>query len=214
MGNVCSISSVSVEVAELLDRTRPVALAGCRALSVAAGLETLLPGGLRRGGTVALAEGPGRTSLLLALLSGPSAEGSWCAVVGMPGLGAEAAAAAGVDLGRLALVPDPGDRWPTVVSSLLDGVDLVVLDVAALRPRLRAADARRLAARARHHSSVLVALGGWPEAPDLSLRVAGVHWEGLGGGHGHLRRGAMDVEVTGRRQAGRPRRASLWPVAG
>ena len=179
---------------------------------MAPALAPLLPGGLTRGGTVALPGGPGCTSLLLALLSEASASGSWCAVVGMPGLGTEAAAAAGVDLARLALVPDPGARWPTVVSALLDGVDLVVVGVAAVGPpRPRAADARRLSARARHHSSVLVAAGGaWPEAADLSLTVTASSWEGLGQGHGHLRRRRVEVEATGRRGAGRPRRASLW----
>ena len=201
-----------MEVAELLERARPLALAGSRALPVAAAFAPLLPGGLTRGGTVALPGGPGCTSLLLALLSEASASGSWCAVVGMPGLGAEAAAAAGVDLGRLALVPEPGDRWPTVVSALLDGVDLVVIGLVALGPpRPRPADARRLSTRARHHSSVLVPVGGgWPEAPDLSLTVTAASWEGLGRGHGHLRRRRVEVEATGRRGAGRPRRASLW----
>ena len=197
-----------MEVAELLERTRPLALAGTRALPVAPGLAPLLPAGLRRGSTVALGAVPGRTSLLLALLAGASGAGSWCAVVGMPRLGAEAAAAAGVDLGRLALVPDPGDRWATVVSALLDGVDLVAVGLE--RPP-RAADARRLSARARHNSAVLVVVGGaWPEAPDLSLRVVRASWEGLGRGYGHLRRRRLEVEVTGRRGEGRPRRAALW----
>lgn len=175
-------------------------------MPVAPALEPLLPGGLRRGATFALPGGPGRTSLLLGLLAEASAAGSWCATVGIPGLGAEAAGAAGVDLGRLALVPDPGDSWATVVSALLDGIDLVAVN----RPRPRPADARRLSARARHRSGVLLALGAdWPGA-DLVLRVTAVSWEGLGRGHGHLRRRRMEVEITGRRGADRPRRTSLW----
>lgn len=206
MGNVCSVSSRLVEVAELLERARPLAPAGSRALPVAPALAPLLPGGLRRGATVALPAGTGSTSLLLAVLAGASGAGSWCAVVGMPALGGEAAATAGVDLGRLALVPAPGDRWPTVVSALLDGIDLVAVH----HPRPRYADARLLSSRARHHSAVLLAVGAdWPGA-DLSLRVTAVAWEGLGQGHGHLRRRRVEVEVAGRRAAGRPRRGSLW----
>ena len=206
MGNVCSITSRLVEVAELLERARPLALAGSRALPVVPALAPLLPEGLRRGSTLALPRGPGHTSLLLALLAGASGSGVWCAVVGMPSLGAEAAAAAGIDLGRLALVPDPGDRWAPVVSALLDGIDVVAVGLRRPRP----ADARRLSARARHQGAVLVGVGSaWPEV-DMALRVAGVEWEGLGQGHGHLRRRRLDVEATGRRGADRPRRASLW----
>ncbi len=59
-----------------------------------------------------------------------------------------------MELSRFAVVRDvPGDRWATVVAALLDGVSLVVADV----PRgLRAGDARRLVARARERSTVLV----------------------------------------------------------
>src|SRR3954449_9124091 len=65
-----------------------------RVLPVLPELGGLLPShGLRRGSTVAVtsgraAPGSGGTSLLLALLSAASRSGSWCAVVGMPALGA------------------------------------------------------------------------------------------------------------------------------
>ena len=42
----------------------------------------------------------GATSILLALLAGASAAGSWCAVVGMPSLGLVAAAELGIALDR------------------------------------------------------------------------------------------------------------------
>ncbi|HET6810948.1 MAG TPA: hypothetical protein VFH50_08070 [Acidimicrobiales bacterium] len=175
-------------------------------MPVVPALAPLLPQGLQRGSTLALPGGAGRTSLLLALLAGASGSGAWCAVVGMPALGAEAAAAAGIDLGRLALVPDPGERWPTVVAALLDGIDVVAVGIRRPRP----ADARRLSARARHQGAVLLGVGSaWPES-DVALRVAGAEWEGLGRGHGHLRRRRLDVEATGRRGADRPRRTSLW----
>ena len=77
--------------------------------------------GLRRGSTVAVSTGPsvwpaGGSSLVLALLAEASRAGSWCAVVGLPTFGAVAAAEAGIALDRLALVPNPGPEWPTVVA--------------------------------------------------------------------------------------------------
>ncbi|HUZ42762.1 MAG TPA: hypothetical protein VMU63_00025 [Acidimicrobiales bacterium] len=203
-----------MEVAELLERARPVALAAQRALPVTPALTFLLPGGLRRGSTVAIGagagSGPGATSLLLALLAGASAEGSWAALVGMPEVGPEAAGSMGVDLGRLALVPDPGEQWPAVVSALLDGIDLVAVRLGG-RLRPRPVDARRLAARARHQSSVLMVTGApWPEGCDLSLDVVAGKWEGLGAGYGSLARRRVEVAVSGRRAASRGRRAVLW----
>ncbi|HET7488555.1 MAG TPA: hypothetical protein VFJ85_11545 [Acidimicrobiales bacterium] len=186
-----------------------MSLAGGRVLPVLPALAGLFPGeGLRRGSTVAVA---GATSLVLALLAGPSAAGSWCAVVGLPTLGPAAAADVGVDLGRLALVPAPGGEWAAVAAALLDGLDVVVV-----RPpgRVRAADARRLAARARERGAVLVPLGPWDGA-DLHLSVARSTWHGLAEGSGHLTSRLLEVVAEGRGAAARPRRARLWlPGAG
>ncbi|HUZ44011.1 MAG TPA: hypothetical protein VMU63_06365 [Acidimicrobiales bacterium] len=203
-----------MEVAELLERARPVALAAQRALPVTPALTSLLPGGLRRGSTVAIGTGAGTgagaTSLLLALLAGASAEGSWVALVGMPEVGPEAAASMGIDLGRLALVPDPGEQWPAVVSALLDGIELVAVRLGG-RLRPRPVEARRLAARARHQSSVLITTGTpWPEGCDLSLDVVAGEWDGLGAGYGSLTRRRVEVAVGGRRAASRRRQAALW----
>src|SRR5204863_1388353 len=98
----------------------------------------------------------GATTLLLALLAVASQAGSWCAVVGVPTLGAAAAAEVGVALDRLALVPYPGPDWATVVAALLDGVDVVV---AATPGPVAAVVTGRLSARARHRGSVLVPYG-------------------------------------------------------
>jgi hypothetical protein len=69
------------------------------------------PGGLRRGATVAVTGG---ASLLLALLAGAMSTGGWVGVVGLPSLGAVAAAEHRVPLQRLALAPHPGPDWPAV----------------------------------------------------------------------------------------------------
>jgi hypothetical protein len=203
-------------LAAAADLARPTALARERVLPVAEPLLPLVPGGLVRGTSVQVAgrgEGVGSTSLALALLAGPSADGSWAAAVGVPTLGLAAAAGFGVDLGRLVLVaPPPAREWGTVVATLLDAFDVVVARP-PLDGRVGPGDARRLAARARERGSVLVRLAGeqrWPEAADLSLAVTATTWEGLGQGHGHLRARRALVEASGRRGHDRPRRTELW----
>jgi NADPH:quinone reductase-like Zn-dependent oxidoreductase len=184
---------------ELADPT--VASGVDRLLPVAPELRTLLPtGGLRRGSTVAVTAGT--SSLVLALLAGASASGAWSAVVGMPGLGAVAAAQAGVALERLALIPYPGPEWAAVVAVLLDGVDLVVAaPPAPVATRL----AGRLAARARQRGSVLVAYGGPWEGADLTLTAERGVWEGLSAGRGRLRHRELTIIARGRGAASRQR---------
>lgn len=190
---------------ELADRHRPVAMAGERTLPVIDALRPLLPGGgLRRGATVGVT---GSTAVLLALLAGPSAAGSWCAAVCMPWLGAAAAAELGVALERLALIPHAGREWAATVAALLDGFDVVAASVPL---NLHQGDARRLAARARERGAVLVAVGeGWP-ALDVRVRAGPSRWVGLGHGHGHLESRFVPVAVEGRGAAARPRHGRLW----
>ena len=182
-----------------------------RVLPVLPELGGLLPGrGLRRGSTVAVvagrSTGGGSTSLLLALLSAASRSGSWCAVVGVPALGALAAAESGIVLDRLALVPDPGPEWPTVVAALIDGVDVVVT---AVPGPVSASVTSRLVARARQRGSVLVPYGRWDGA-DVTLQVMHGMWEGLGAGRGRLRRREVTVSARGRGAAARPKEITMW----
>jgi hypothetical protein len=181
-------------------------LADERLLPVLAALQPLLPGqGLRRGTTVAVTRS---VALALALVAGASAAGSWVAAVGLPDLGIVAAAETGIALERLALVPAPGARaWPTVVAALLDAIDVVLVCTPAGLP---AAQARRLAARARERGAVLVPLGTWSERADLRLAVTASAWLGLGQGHGSLRARRVEVVASGRGPAARERRAHLW----
>lgn len=197
-------------------RTRPVTAAAERLLPVVAPLAGLLPDrALRRGSTVAVAgggAGAAATSLAVALAAGPSAAGGWAAAVALPDLGLVAAAAMGVALERLALVPEPGAQWPVVVAALLESVDVVLV-----RPpgRVRPGDAHRLMARARERGAVLVVLdpagrraGVWP-ATDLRLAAEAVAWRGLGQGYGHLAARQVEVVVDGRRGAARARRGTV-----
>lgn len=174
-------------------------------LPVAAPLAAAMPrGGLTRGSVVSVL-GQGATSLLYTLLAGPV--GCWSALVGMPGLGLAAAAELGVDLNRVALIPDPGADALQVVSILIDGVDLVAV---ALSPSIRPAASRQrvIGGRLRQRGSVLLVLGPWPGA-DLVLTARGIGWHGLGQGHGRLRDRELAVQVGGRRAAGPGSRVEL-----
>jgi hypothetical protein len=198
---------------EVAARARPVALAREQTLPVLEPLQTLFPDGLRRGSTVGIERS---TSLALALAAGPSSEGSWLAVVGVSSLGLAAASELGVDLEHLVAVADPPSAsWGTVVATLVDAFDVVLV-----RPRRRVgvADARRLTARARERGSVLVVLSAtatWPDAVDVELAIRSEEWHGIGDGHGHLHARQAIVEAGGRRAAARTRRVRLWlPAAG
>jgi hypothetical protein len=190
----------------LAEKARPVAMAGERLLPVLAPLAPLLPdGALRRGSVVSTT---GSTSLALALLAGASAAGSWCAAVGLPSLGVVAAAEVGIALDRFPLVAAPAnlDEWVWAVGALADAVDVVLA-----RPpgAVREAQARRLAAKARERSAVLVIRGPWPGA-DVRLAVASAAWEGVGQGDGRLRARRVDVVANGRGAAAREKRVALW----
>jgi hypothetical protein len=149
---------------------------------------------------------PAATSLLLSLLAEASKAGSWCAVVGVPTLGAGAAAELGVALDRLALVPNPGPDWPTVVAALLDGFDIVV---ASVPETMAPAIASRLAARARQRGAVLMPYGPWP-AVDLTLDAVDPAWHGIESGRGRLRGRQLTVVARGRGAASAPRVTHLW----
>lgn len=168
------------------------------------GVRHLLPRqGLERGRTHVVR---GSTGLVLALLASASRGGGWVGLVGMPEVGLLAAHQGGIDLGRVALVPDPGPDAPAVVAALLDGLDVVVVGPrAALAP----GDRRRLSARARERSTVLVSTEDWAGA-HLVLQVHGRRWEGPGQGEGRLRACRVLVRRTGRGGAGRPVETAAW----
>jgi hypothetical protein len=154
---------------------------------------------LRAGGSYQV-EG---ASLALALLAGPSRGGAWCAVVGMPDFGVEAAAELGVVLERTILVPEAGDSWLEATAALVD-----VATVVLVRPTDRVPEgiAAKMSARLRKRGAALVSLGPWPRA-EAAARIVSPRWTGLGRGEGHLRSREVTVEV--RRGAAPPRRTTL-----
>lgn len=185
-----------------------LAATGPERLNVDGPFDALLPwGGLRRGETVAVT---GSGSLALALVSRASREGAWCAAIDLPTLGLAAAREAGVDLDRFLIVPFAGDRWPEVVSGLVDAVDVVLLGLTGPVP---SSTTRRLQERVRRHGAVLLTLQGpkvpvWERTP-LQLTVVRQQAEGLGDGHGYLRRRHLEVRAEGRGAAAQPRTVHL-----
>ena len=163
----------------------------------------LLPGGGLKLGAVYSVERS--AMLLMTLLAGPSAAGAWCAVVGVPEFGVEAAQRFGIDLERLVLVPRPGDDWLAVTAAIAD-----VMGVVVTRPPKRATDSNiaRLSARLRQRGATLLVLGNWPQS-EAMLSLSDSEWHGIGDGHGHLSAREVTVTVTSR-VAGRPRSARLW----
>jgi hypothetical protein len=141
------------------------------------------------------------------LAAAATAAGEWAAVVDphrppWPGtLGARAAVEAGVELERLAVVPRvPPDRWGSVVAALLDGITVVV---AAVPPHVRLGDARRLVARARERSAVLVAFGAWPVEAAVRVHTEPSAWCGLGDGSGLLATRDLNIHVEAKGVAGK-----------
>ncbi|GAA2221688.1 hypothetical protein N1031_02670 [Herbiconiux moechotypicola] len=175
-----------------------------RAVATHPALAGLLPGGSLRAG--AAYSVTGSTALVMALMAGPSADGVWCGVVGLPDFGVEAAAGFGVDLERLALVPHPGPEWLTVAAAMADVVGVVVTTAPS---RVAPSAVARLQARIRQRQATLIVLGDWPQS-EAALSVTESRWEGIGAGHGHLSGRHVTVSATARSGSGRPRRARLW----
>lgn len=156
-------------------------------------LSDLLPeGGLRVGASYSVSPSP---SLLGALLAAPSQKGAWCAIIGMPTIGVEAMDDLGVELDRLILVPDPGQRWLTVAMALSEVVPLI-----AVHPRSRVSDAdiSRLNARLRDRGCTLLVTTPWPQS-EASIRVEETEWHGLGEGWGLLSERTVTLRASSRR---------------
>lgn len=193
------MGTTALEVAQITQlRERIVAMqqrrATPRALPVPQALAPLFPdGGLRTGAAYGLATG--ETGLMLSLLAGASREGEWCCVIGVPEMSVEAASAHGVDLARLVLVPQPGQRWLQAASAACEVFPLVALRTP--RPPTPA-DASRLEARLRERGSTLLAIGDWP-GPEAELHTEDGEWLGIGEGRGLLSGRAVTVSASHRR---------------
>ncbi|GAA0995213.1 hypothetical protein GCM10009563_13620 [Subtercola frigoramans] len=175
-----------------------------RSLNTSPAFASLLPGGALKAGAAYSVEGS--HALVMALMTGPSAAGAWCGVIGLPDFGAEAASRSGIDLERLVLVPHPGEQWLAVASAVIDVVTVVVT---VTPPRLSDSVVARLTARIRQREATLIVLGGWPQS-EATLRITASQWGGIGQGHGHLASRQVTVSSAGRAFRGQKRTARLW----
>lgn len=193
----------TVEELQARIRTMQATTLDTRTIPTHPAIARLLPGGgLKEGATYSVDQS---ATLVMALLAGPSAAGSWCGVIGVPEFGVEAAAHFGIDLERLVLVPRPGEQWLGVTAAIADVVGVVVT-----RPPTRASDSSiaRLSARLRQRGATLIVLGPWPQS-EAMLSLSDSSWSGIGQGNGHLSARQATVTVSSR-AGGRPRSARLW----
>lgn len=185
IGSIAALSPADEKAGEILRLRREIGRMQRRrsddaVLPMHTALQGLLPeGGLQTGTTYSVSPSP---SLIFALMSAVSQRGGWCAAVGMPTLGLEAAASFGIELSRLILVPSPGERWLAVVSALAEVVPLIAVSPGT---RVRDADAARLAARLRDRGCTLLTTSPWPQSEGM-ITLHDPHWEGLGEGWGLL----------------------------
>lgn len=146
-------------------------------------------------------------SLALLCLAAAMPTGGWSAIVGMPDVGVEAAADAGVAIDRLVLVPRPGRAWGDVVASFAEVMPVVL---AAAPATIAPAEAARLEARLRSAGSCLIVHGAWP-SPATRIRRVDIAWGGLDSGLGRIARAEAELEVTGTDRVPRRARVALAP---
>lgn len=151
-------------------------------------------------GTVAVLTGA--RSLPVSMVAVVTAEGGHAAIVGQPDIGLLAAVEMGADLSKIAVIPEPGTDPVEVAAVLMDGMDMVVLDLAGRSvPPTRA---RAVTARARQKGcTLLITNGDWQGASArLSARVCGYEITGPTGacrpGFGRISKVRLSFSVSGR----------------
>lgn len=125
------------------------------------------------------------------LLATVTASGACAAIVGYPQLALAAVDAAGGDLSRLVVVPDPQPHATAVVGTLIQGLDMVLYRVSE---HISATGVRLLNTRV-HKSHCALAITGqkWP-SPQLTIEAQMTGVVGLGRGAGRIR----GLEISGR----------------
>lgn len=187
----------------MVDAAGGSAVPSADALPAPEGMRALFSRGVIDRGSVVSVVGAG--SVLLSMIATASAADAHVAVVGMPALSVLGLVEMGGVVERLSVIPDPGSDPIRIAAVLLDGIDVVVLNLGGADvPPSRA---RAVTARVRAKSAVLLVVDGtWPGV-DLRLASRITGYDGLGVGHGRLR--SLQVEVSADGRAGRTRRARV-----
>lgn len=164
------------------------AATGFGPLAVPDAVASLLPTrGLERG-AVYRVSGDAHLSLLYALVSVATSSGSWLALVNLPQVGFLSMHESGVALHRAVCV-DIGDQsaWVNTVGALVDGFDIVAVSTS----RCSVSDARRIVARAKAQSSVIVIVGdAGAFSVDYDMSAVTTDW------HFSTHASSRDVRVT------------------
>ena len=158
-------------------------------------LSDVLPDALPRGAVAVLS---GARSLPLSMVAAVTAAGGNVAIVGQPDVGLLAAVEMGADLGRVAVIPDPGTDPVEVAAVLMDGMDLIVL---ALEGRsVPMTRARAVVSRAQQKGcTLLVTDGDWQGASiRLQARVSGYETTSDRPGFGRISKVRLEVCAAGR----------------
>lgn len=188
MNQLATVRSLQQRITEM----QPMRM-GEGGLDVASALRPLLPtGALKKGAPTSVR---GSLLLTLALLREASANGAWCAAVGVPDLSFEAANTLGIALERFIVIPNPGRHALSIAGMLSEVMSAIVL---CPQHRPGTGESERLHARLRDHGTALIVTGDWPRS-DTALRVAASSWSGLGRGHGMLDTHVLTVRSLDRR---------------
>lgn len=185
-------------------RQAPTAEASSALVPVPPPLVSLFPRAELLPGSSVDFRGVARSSLALATAGAAMGAEGWCAVVGMPHVGAGALAGLGMAPSRTALIPSPGAQGARVLSALADGVDVIVLGAhLTLTPALW----RSLTARSKTQGSVVLTVGEQPSGIRRDYTLSSTHrqWVGLTSGSGRLRARHIEVTARGRAIAGNSR---------
>jgi hypothetical protein len=184
-----------------------------RTLPLLSTFAALLPQATVQRGSVMGCHGAAAVSLALALAAGPSQQGAWVGVVGLPTLGLSAAVEAGLVLERLVAVSEPATcrftdaQWADLLGACIDGFDLVVLGPGT--QQVRPGTARRLVARLQARGAVAITIGAPVFGADLRFECTSSSWVGLGQGHGVAQGRRTEVLLSGRRIP-QSRHAEFW----
>ena len=151
-------------------------------------------GGIPRAMVTAVADCP---AVHVELLVAATRAGSCVAVVGYPHLALAAVDAAGGDLERMMVIPDPAPHAGAVLGTLVESLDMVFY-----RPVKNASPTFTRPVEARLHKSrcALVVSGhAWPKVQlNIDAHVVGIR--GLGRGSGRVRGVEVDGRVWGKSQ--------------
>ncbi len=128
--------------------------------------------------------------LIVELISRVTALGGWVAIVGWPELAlAQVAEEGRVD--KVISIPQPGDDPWAVISTLFEGMDLIIYH--GPPSQLSPARARPVTAHMRTGRAALITVG--PRLPGTELRIEGkiMAYRGIGRGTGRIR--GIDISV-------------------